>query len=671
MGKATEQESKTAAGVRDLALSYLGQGRTDTAEKLLRELLALHPDDVQGLRLLALILQSQQRSDEAIAALLKASSLAPDAAHVHADLAALYRSLSRPAEAEVAMRAALRIEPSMSAGWRLLADVLVDLDRLPEAGQAYERAKQCDPFRPELARAGEHLARQEPQQAEQVFREILRREGKHPGALCGLAAVALLTKQPAQAERLLKVALRQSPHSPLIWRSMAQASMESGRLQEAEDAIRRALRVEPGSAQHWVMLGTILARRLRQEQALAAYEEALEREPRQRVRVLMSMGHLYKTLGRRGECEATYRAALDLEPGNGELWWSLADLKNYRFCDAEVGRMEAALAVAGADPANAALLNFALGRAREQRAAYADAFGHYARANALRRRSVQFDAAAFESKSRRIIDFFSAAVLASCEVRAPASPASTVPLFIVGLPRSGSTLVEQILASHPQVEGTMELHTLIDIVEGIDHGGGRRDAYPEALAQLDAGQLAAMGERYLRDTAQFRTGKPCFIDKMPNNFRHIGLARMILPQARFIDVRRHPMDACFSTFKQYFAAGQSFSYDLEDLGRYYRVYLAMMRHWHRVLPGQVLTLHYERLVRDTEGEVRRALEFCGLEFDPACLRFHENRRAVRTASAEQVRQPIFDSGVDHWKHFELQLEPLRRALGDAFSTYEA
>ncbi|MBS0398662.1 MAG: tetratricopeptide repeat protein, partial [Proteobacteria bacterium] len=261
MALETETESRTSAGVRELALSYLGQGKTDTAERLLRELLALRPEDVQGLRLLALILQSQGKSDEAIATLQKAVGLAPAAAHVHADLASLYRSLARPQEAAQCMRQALELEPTLSAGWWLLGDVLVDTGDVAGATRAYAQAARTDRFRDAIAAAGEHLARHEAQPAERIFRDILRQEGKHIAALCGLSAVALLAGQPAQAERMLKVAQRQSPHSPMVWRGMAQALMEAGRFEEAEAAIRRALRVDPDQPRNWVMLGSILARR--------------------------------------------------------------------------------------------------------------------------------------------------------------------------------------------------------------------------------------------------------------------------------------------------------------------------------------------------------------------------------------------------------------------------
>ena len=671
-------ESKTSSGVRDLALSYLGQGKADTAERLLREMLALHPDDVQGLRLLALILQSQNKSAEAIATLHSAIEIAPDAAHVHADLGALLRSIARPQDAVIALRRAVHLDPSMSSAWRLLGDALVDSDQVTEASAAFGRAAQTDRFAAAIAAAGDHLARSEPQSAELIFRDILKQEGKHIGALCGLAAVALIAKQTAQAERMLRNALRQSPHLPLIWRGLCQTLMEAGRLEESEQAIRHAVRVEPDSALDWIMLGTVLARRLRQEDALSAYERALQLNPRRPARVMMSQGHLLKTLGRRAECEAVYRRCIQLEPDNGEYYWSLADLKTYRFDDAQVAQMAAALAVQPQDPANAALLHFALGRAREQRAEYAVAFEHYARANALRRRGVQYDAAGFQAKSHRIIEAFSGTFMAQRMAAQPtqelptdaARPHAARPIFIVGLPRSGSTLIEQILASHSLVEGTMELSHVLNFVHELDGSVGLADAYPESALALPAERLLALGRRYLKETASLRSGRPFFIDKMPNNFRHLGFIQLILPGAVFIDARRHPLDTCFSAYKQFFAEGQAFSYDLEDLGRYYRGYLEMMNHWRTALPGRVLTVHYENLVRGTESEVRRLLNFCGLDFEPQTLRFHETKRAVRTASSEQVRQPIYESGIGYWRHFEAELAPLARALGDALERFE-
>jgi hypothetical protein len=273
----------------------------------------------------------------------------------------------------------------------------------------------------------------------------------------------------------------------------------------------------------------------------------------------------------------------------------------------------------------------------------------------------------FERRCARIRSFFDADFLAAH--RSSGDP-SAAPIFIVGLPRSGSTLLEQILASHSQVEGTMELPNIVSMVAQFDDMESNRDGYPETVGRASSSQLTQLGSRYLAETAPLRSGRAHFTDKLPNNFSHIGLINAILPHAIIIDARRHPMDSCFSTFKQHFAEGQTFSYDLADLGRYYRCYLSLMDHWDRVLPGKVLHVQYEDVVREPEANIRRLLAHCGLPFEPGCLNFHETRRAVRTASAEQVRQPLYSSGVGYWRHFASELEPLRQALGDSLARFD-
>jgi tetratricopeptide (TPR) repeat protein len=484
-------------------------------------------------------------------------------------------------------------------------------------------------------------------------------------ALCGLAAVSLAASRPQDAIRLLNHALKQSAHLPLAWRGLSQALLAQGTLPEAESAVRRLLKIEGENPNNWVVLATVYTRLMRQEDALAAFEEAARLNPGE-VRLRLSVGHLNKTLGRRRECERAYKQCLEMVPGMGEAYWSLADLKNYVFSEEEIAAMRPLLKGDGGDDEDQAHLHFALGRAFEHKKDYAAAFDHYATGNRRRRQTVPFDIEAFENKTRRVRECFDAAFFAS---RAGTGYPDPSPVFIVGLPRSGSTLVEQILASHSSIEGTFELPNLLTIVREFDHADAARDAYPEIVLAAPPEHLEKLGRRYIDEIAPLRGGRPYFIDKMPNNFSHVGLIQSILPRAVVIDVRRHPMDACFSTYKQHFAEGQSFSYDLEDLGRYYRCYLSLMDHWDTVLPGKVLHLQYEQLIRDPETQIRRLLRHCSLPFDPACMSFHETRRPVRTASAEQVRQPLYTSGVGYWRHFQTELEPLRRALGDSLDRF--
>jgi tetratricopeptide (TPR) repeat protein len=471
--------------------------------------------------------------------------------------------------------------------------------------------------------------------------------------------------RPGDALRLLRHAQKQSAHLPLACRGLCQAFVDLGRLPEAQAAVHRLLKIEPENIKNWVLLGNVCTRLMRQPEALAAFEAAARLNPTE-ARLRLSIGHLHKTLGQRRECEAAYKACLALDPRFGEAYWSLADLKNYVFSAAEIAAMRALLQGDGGDDNDQAQLHFALGRALEHLGDYAGAFAHYAIGNTRRRKSVPFDIQAFENKSRRVRECFDAAFFRE---REHAGSAQRGAIFIVGLPRSGSTLVEQILASHSSVEGTFELPNVLTIVRELDHTDPAHDAYPESVRAVPPVQFAALGRRYMEETRPIRSGRALFIDKMPNNFSHVGLIHAMLPQAIVIDVRRHPMDSCFSTYKQYFAEGQSFSYDLEDLGRYYRCYLELMDHWDAVLPGKVLHVSYEELVRAPEAGIRRILTHCGLPFEPACLAFHETKRPVRTASAEQVRQPLYTSGVGYWRHFEAELAPLRRALGDCLARF--
>jgi tetratricopeptide (TPR) repeat protein len=652
---------------RRRAHAALRAGQAATAERWLRELEAQRPGEVHCLWLLGVALLDQERTDESIAMLERAlAGAGMEFAEARVDLARAYRRAGRAAEARTEVRRVLERTPHHHRAWLAYGDVLVDLEQFDDARVAFERARLTDPFRPRVEAGTAALQALDRKQSELIFREILKVDASHVAALCGLAALSLAAGVPRDAERLLRHALQQSAHLPLALRGLAPVLLDLGRLPEADAVVRQVLEIEPENPQNWVVLGAISTRLLRQDEALRAYQAASRLNPGE-VRLRMSIGHLHKTAGRREACIAAYKASLELDPALGEAWWSLADLKNYVFSEAEIAAMQRLLGEQPRDRSSEAQLHFALGKAWEQRADYPRAFGHYARGNALKRQDVSFDIEKFARKSARVRATFDAAFFAA---RTGRGDRDGSPIFIVGLPRSGSTLVEQILASHSSVEGTMELSNVLTLVREFDHLDAARDAYPESFAAAPPAQLGALGRRYLSETAPLRKGRERFIDKMPNNFSHVGLIQTILPNATVIDVRRHPMDACFSTFKQHFAEGQSFSYDLEDLGRYYRCYLELMDHWDRVLPGKVLQLRYETLVREPEATIRRLLDHCRLPFEAACLAFHETRRPIRTASAEQVRQPLYTSGIGQWRHFATELEPLRRALGDCLARFE-
>jgi len=650
---------------RRQAHAALREGRAATAEAWLRALEAQKPGELTCQWLLGMALLDQDKIPESVALLEHVVARAADFADARVDLARAYRRAGRAEEAREQVRRVLETSPHHHRAWLAYGDALVELAQYHDAATAFERARLTDPQRSRIEVAISALLADDRKSAEELFREILREDPSHVAALCGLAATALAADRARDAERLLRHALKQSAHIPLAHRGLPPALLQLGRLEEAEAAACYLQKIEPESPQTWVTTAAVATRLMRQEQALEAYGRAARLKPDE-VGLQVSSGHLQKTLGRRAESEASYKAALQMDPGRAEAYWSLADLKNYLFSDEEITAMERLLASDKRTRSNEAQLHFALGRAFEQRQQYQEAFAHYAEGNALRRLDAPFDIARFERRCERIRAFFDASFFAA---RRGCGDPSVAPIFIVGLPRSGSTLIEQILASHSRVEGTMELPNLFSIVSQFDDLAADRDGYPETVSRAGCAQLTALGRRYLEETAPLRVGREHFTDKLPNNFSHIGLIQAILPHAIVIDARRHPMDACFSTFKQHFAEGQTFSYDLEDLGGYYRCYLSLMDHWDAVLPGKVLHVQYEELVGEPEVHIRRLLEHCGLDFEVACLRFHETRRAVRTASAEQVRQPIYTTGVGHWRHFEKQLEPLRRALGECLGRF--
>jgi tetratricopeptide (TPR) repeat protein len=647
------------------ALATLRAGRAASAEQQLRAIQARAPGDVNSLRLLGVALLDQEKIAAAVETLERVVLAAPHFWHARSDLARAYRGAGRLQQAREELQRVVAAAPALEPAWLAYGDVLVDLQKYSDARFAYERARLSDSQRLRIEEGSAAIAAEDRKTAELIFREILRIDASHVRALCGLAAVSLTVSRGADALRLLKHALKQSAHLPLTWRGLCQTLVDLGRLPEAEAAVRRLLNIEPENPKNWVLLGNVCGRLMRQPDALIAFEQAMRLNPAE-VRLPLTIGHLHKTLGHRSESESSYRACLTLNPAFGEAYWSLADLKNYVFSDAEIASMRALLKGEGGEDNDQAQLHFALGRALEQRQQFAASFEHYALGNAMRRKSAPFDIAHFDDKSRRVRDCFSRHFFAQ---RAGAGWQDHSPIFVVGLPRSGSTLVEQILASHSDVEGTFELPNVLTIVREFDHADAGHDAYPEFVGSAAPQRFEQLGRRYIEETVPIRSGRRRFIDKMPNNFSHVGLIHCMLPRATIIDVRRHPLDSCFSTFKQYFAEGQSFSYDLSDLGRYYRCYLDLMEHWDEALPGRVLHVSYENLVRDPETQIRRLLEHCGLDFEPACLAFHETKRPIRTASAEQVRQPLYTSGIGYWRNFEHELEPLHVALGDALQRF--
>jgi tetratricopeptide (TPR) repeat protein len=474
------------------------------------------------------------------------------------------------------------------------------------------------------------------------------------------------------AELLLGALLQLAPDYHVARAEYAETLIELHRYGEARRELDRLLRENPANAHfHRSLFAAAVVGLGEHERAIGIYRELLEAMPKD-PDLHLSVAHALKTLGRREEAIDSYRQAAACRPEFGDAYWSLANLKTYRFSEEELARLKAMQTVPDISTIDRYHLHFALAKALEDRGEYAESFRYYELGNALKRRESNYRPEIIENNTRRQIEVCTRGFFAARQGWGAPDPD---PIFIVGLPRSGSTLLEQILASHSQVEGTQELPNIQQIV-GTLRGrepDSQNSRYPQVLAELPAEELRRLGEQYIAATRVYRIGKPAqvpfFIDKMPNNFRHLGLIRLMLPNAKIIDARREPMACCFSNLKQLFAKGQEFTYSADDIARYYRTYLELMRHWDQVLPGWILRVQHEDVVDDLEGNVRRILEFCGLAFEPQCIEFHKTVRSVRTASSEQVRQPINREGLDQWKHFESWLEPLKGALGDALTRY--
>jgi tetratricopeptide (TPR) repeat protein len=577
-------------------------------------------------------------------------------------------ALRQAPEAIEAFLRAVNINPALPASWRLLESLYRMAGEGRQAEQAAEHVATLGQLPPEVLTATALFSDGEIAPAEQLIRAYLRSHGDHVEAMRLLARIGVERDVLDDAQLLLERVIELAPDYHLARFEYAQVLAKRHLFLAARNQTERLLAVERDNRNYRTLHALTLVGLGQHEQALELYRELLAGAA-QPAELHLSIAHSLKTLGATEAAIGEYRAAASARPAYGEAYWSLANLKTYRFTDEEIERMRAAEAAEDTAPADRYHLCFALGKALEDRRMFAQSFELYSRGNALKRAASGYDASALEAGARLQREVCTPALFA--RNAGSGSPAPD-PIFIVGLPRSGSTLIEQILASHSAVEGTQELADLPRMVNGLQgrEAPAEHPGYPRILARMTVEDFRLLGEQYLRDTRAFRaTGRPRFIDKMPNNFRHVGLIHLILPHARIIDARREPMACCFSNFKQLFAQGQTFTYGLEDIGRYYRTYLDLMRHWDEVLPGRVLRVHYEDVVDDLSGSVRRILDHCGLELEPACLAFHETARSVRTPSSEQVRQPIYREGLEQWRHYEQWLGPLREALGDAVARY--
>lgn len=596
----------------------------------------------------------------------------PRAPAAQCELGLTYGDLGRGDDAIAALRRAVTLKPDLADAWRALGDHLDAVGDRAGADSAYvSQIKAATRDRRLLAPASA-MVEGRIAVAESLLREHLRQHPTDVAAIRMLAEVAGRLGRYPDAEQLLRRCLELAPGFHAARHNLAIVLQRQHRAAEALGEARSLLEREPRNPGFRNLMAAILSQLGEYAESIRLYERVLDQYPKQ-PKVWMSYGHGLKTAGRTDEAIAAYRKAVTIVPQLGEAWWSLANLKTFRFEPADIETMRSALARSDGSHEDRFHLHFALGKALEDDCRHEESFAHYSSGNALRREAIRYEAdetTAFVTRSKALFTpaFFATRTGSGCP--------RPDPIFIVGLPRSGSTLVEQILSSHSQVEGTMELPDIVALVREVTRDGeaagsrADRSRYPGVLADLDADRLRQFGERYLDSTqVQRKTNAPYFIDKLPNNWQHVGLIHLMLPNARIIDARRHPMSCGFSVFKQHFARGQHFSYRLEDIGRYYRDCVAFMAHLDDLLPGRVHRVHYESMVADTESEVRRLLDYCGLPFEASCLRFHENERAVRTPSAEQVRRPIYRESLEQWRNYERWLDPLAEALGPVLAAY--
>jgi tetratricopeptide (TPR) repeat protein len=635
------------------------------------DLLGQVPENRDVLYLLALGQRQLSRTADALATLDQLERFHPGFSRLYQERGHCYVATKDAPQAIQAFLRAVAINPALPASWSMLEGLYRMCGDAANAGQAAAHVAKLKTLPQEVITATGLFSDGDLVAAEKLIRAFLLAHGDHIEAMRLLARIGAALEVFDDAQLLLEAVLERFPDYSAARYDYASVLLGRHKHSQALIELDKLLKVDPANIQYRTLHATAVVGLGDHAQAIALYEEllrdALPRSPHA-AELHLSIAHSLKALGRQADAIGEYRAATRERLDFGDAYWSLANLKTYRFVDAELAAMRTAEAGAAIGLVDRYHLCFALGKAYEDRGEYAESWAYYERGNAFKRAESRYRPEVIElntanQKSVCTRKFF--------EQRSGFGVATTAPIFVVGLPRSGSTLIEQILASHSAVEGTQELADIPRYV--LELQGRERDfespRYPGVLALLSAAEAARFAERYLDDTRVYRTGKPRFIDKMPNNFRHIGFIHLMFPNAKIIDARREPMACCFGNLKQLFARGQEFTYSIEDIARYYRTYLELMEHWDVALPGRVLRIRHEDVVDDLERSVRLILEFCELPFEPACVEFHRTERSIRTASSEQVRQPIFREGLDQWRNFEAWLGPLREALGDALARY--
>ncbi len=640
-------------------IQMINEGRPAEAEAACRAAVAQQPRDVNMVALLGAVLIKTRQFEAAEHYLRQATELAPTFAKPHEDLGFLLLDCNRAEEAIPLLERAVRLDPKVDSAHFTLGKALAAVGRGHEADAAFERSFDLSPVRKAMALAAEqHRAGNLPE-AERLYRQVLKEQPHNVDALRLLGMIAFAAGRHQDAETLLRRAVGFAPDFAGAVTDLARVLQERNRLAEAIDYFEHAASLQPASPHAHFLLAGAYAPAGRSPDAIRAFRKAIELRP-QHAGAWLGLGHVLKTVGQQSEAIAAYRKCIEARSDNGEAYWSLANLKTYTLSDEDIQAMQAALVREELIEQSEVNMLFAMAKAYEDRKDFDQAWNYYQQGNAKRRMQESYDPVQTEVLHDTLLDVFTPDFIAAHEGVGCPDPA---PIFILGLPRSGSTLLEQILASHSQVEGTSELPYLGRVATSLNRNRADGLKYPEVLRELEPRHFASLGEDYLRRAQAHRLlARPRFIDKMPNNFPNIGFLHLILPNAKIIDARRHPMDACLGCYRQLFARGQTFTYDLTEIGEYFLEYQRMMDYWHEVLPGRTLTVQYEAVVGDLENQVRRVLDYCELPFEDSCINFFETERPVRTASSEQVRQPIYTDAVGFWRNYEPYLDELREVL---------
>jgi tetratricopeptide (TPR) repeat protein len=661
----TAEVESSEEGLRR-ARQLLQNGKFEDAVATCRDTLRRQPDNHEALYTLAVAQRFGGDPVAALATIGRLIDLAPTYGRAWQERGHCLRDLGRSEDAFAAYQMAIGHNGALAASWRMMAELHHAAGRTAQAAFAEAQHDHLSSLPPELQSVASFIQEGKLNKAETLCRAFLQRNGHHVEGMRLLAEIGLKFNAYDEAEFLLESATVIAPENVSAHYDYVKVLRKRQKFELALSEATVLRTKEPGNPEFEMLYANENLAVGNFDEAMLVYEALLGSMPNN-PGINLTYGHALKTVGRQDDAIIAYRRAYQMRPDCGDAYWSLANLKTYRFDEGEIAQMREREAATSTSLEDRYHLCFALGKALEDRGAYADSFDYYEGGNRLKRDELKYDPARLSNEMRLQRELVTPELLE--RFRGAGHPALD-PIFIVGLPRAGSTLLEQILASHSQVEGTMELPNIFALAHRLDRRRvvGEEPEYPGNLAELDPVQLAEFGEAFIRDTAIHRKqGTPFFIDKMPNNFRHIGLIHLILPNAKIIDARRGAMGCCFSGFKQLFAEGQEFTYGLQEVGQYYSDYVRLMAHWDDVLPGKVLRVTYENVVADLEPQVRRVLDFLGLPFEEACLNFHQTERAVRTASSEQVRQPIFKSGVDQWENFSPWLDPLRTVLGPELS----